>query len=186
MVKAYIELYGEETGSGRRPKGNPDISILTSDNCTAILHNLKEGRVVSTIFKVDIPSSEIDRIVGSYADHTRYNTDEDVQWRGLEIQPGTPTDAEVDDLQDRLQNQVGMDISRSDPPRRPPRGTSWTSYLKNHTKSIGVGFWLCEHPDHSSPKRVKVDEECPLRHSTHALDSSNYTMNGRVFDVTRW
>jgi len=188
MAKVYIELYGEETGSGRRPKGDPDISILEPDNCTAILHNQEGGRIVSTIFKVDIPSSEVDRIVGSHPDHLRFDTDEDVQWRGLEIQPGTPTDAEVDGLQNRLQNQVGMNISRNDPLRGPPKGTppSWTNYLKNHTKSIGVGYWLCEHPGHSSPERVKMDEECSLGHSVDTLDESNYTVNRRVFDVTRW
>jgi len=185
MVKAYIEMYGEETGSGRRPKGNPDISILTPDNCTAILHNLKEGRIVSTIFKVDIPTDEIDGIVSAHPNHSRYDTDKDVQWRGLEIQPGTPTDAEVDGLQRRLQNQVGMDISRSEPLREPPEGTppSWTNYLKNHTKNIGMNHWLCEHPDHSPPERVLVDEECSLGHD----ETNEYAQpNIPTFDVLRW
>jgi len=186
MVKAYIELYGEETGSGRRPKGDPDISVLKPENCTAILHNQEGGRIVSTIFKVDIPSPEVDRIVGSHPNHSRFDTDEDVQWRGLEIQPGTPTDAEVDGLQRRLQKQIGMDISRTGPPRESPKGASWVDYLKSHTKSIGQGYWLCEHSDHGVSERVQIDEECSLGHDTDTLDPSDYTVNRRVFDVTRW
>jgi len=185
MAKAYIEMYGEETGSGRRPKGDPDISILKPDNCTAILHNQKGGRIVSTIFKVDIPSDEIDRITGAAPDHARYDSDSEVQWRGLEIRPGTPIDTEVDDLRSRLRNQVGMDISRSDPPREPPKGTppSWTNYLKNHRKNIGAGYWLCEHPDHSSPERVEMGEECSLGHD----ETNEYARpNVPTFDVTRW
>jgi len=185
MVKVYVELYGEETGSGRRPKGDPDISIFGPGNCTAILHNRAGGRIVSTVFKVDVPTAEIDRIVGSHVDHSRFDTDEEVQWRGLEVQPGTPTAAEVDGLQNRLQNQVGMDISRNDPPKSPPTGVppTWVGYLKNETKSIGTGYWLCEHPDHSSPERVLVDEECSLGHG----ENDEYGQpNAPTFDVTRW
>lgn len=184
-MKAYIELYGEETGSGRRPKGDPDISILEPGNCQAICHNHSGGKIVSTIFKVDISSSEIDRIVSAHADHSRFDTDEDVQWRGLEIRPGTSTNTEVDDLKTRLQNWVGMDISRSDPPRGPPKGTppSWTNYLKNHTKDIGVGLWLCKHLDHTSPERAKMGEECSLGHE----ETNKYAQpNVPTFDITRW
>jgi len=187
MVKAYIEMYGERLPDGtRRPKGDPDISILKEPgNCQAICHDYSEGRVVSTIFKVDIPSPEIDRIVNAHPDHQRFDSDAEVQWRGLQIRPGTPTSAEVDDLRTQLQDELEVDISRSDPPREPPTGVppTWVEYLKDHTKDIGVGYWLCEHPDHSSPERVPTGEGCSSEHD----EANRYAQpNIPTFNVLRW
>ncbi len=180
----FIEIYGKETRWGRRPKGDDDLSLIgdLKPHVAAAAHNHSGGKVVSTLWRVGdgATQSEIDALVNAHTDHSECSSDKDAQLRGLEIRPGTPTDSEVDSLSNRLSNQVGMDLSIYD---EPGTGKDWVTYLKDETKDIGAGNWLCENPEHASPVVVAMSNNCSKGHDQY---SENATLNRHTFDVTNW
>lgn len=82
---------------------------------TAIEHNMNDG-VASTLYRVgdDAPQSAIDDMVAADADHSDHGINRGIE-RGLEIQPGTTTDAEADDLNSRIQAAGGPDLTAVQP-----------------------------------------------------------------------
>ena len=137
MVVAYIEIERDPNWVG---KG--DITIIpTSEHC-AILHghNWSGGGIDRTVFKVNTSQSNIDKVIASHKDVRVYTTVEEMQLRGLEIRPGTPTDLEVDSLTAGLKKDFNIDLNNI---TNTTASKSWADYLKQDCESIGIGKIKC-------------------------------------------
>jgi len=190
MTDTFIETFADNSGDGiREPKGTNALEkyrkLKENADVHAVAHNHESGQIVSTLWRVkNADQSDVDDIKNEHADHAQFNREE-AQYRGMEIMShATPTDAEVDDLATKLQDQLGIDIESSNPPRKPPNGVPpiWAGHFKNERPSIGSGHWLCERPDHDSPERVEVGQECSLGHNEDGEYAQQHTP---MFDVTK-
>ena len=86
---------------------------------TAIEHNMNNG-ISSTLYQVEhgVDQANIDAIVNSNSLNIEHGLEEGVK-RGLEIQPGTPLDSEVDALASRIKDALGRDVLQDVPDRTP-------------------------------------------------------------------
>lgn len=122
MVQTIIEIFYDTDSNGELIlAGDPDGTAYENIKpyLTAIEHNMNSG-VASTLYRVDddAPQSAIDDMVATDAAHSDHGVDGGIA-RGLEIQPGTATTAEVDDLNSRVQNAGGPDLSTATPSNEP-------------------------------------------------------------------
>lgn len=182
----FIELYSEQTGSGRCPKGDPGLSKIRAlkPHFVAVCHNRSGGRIVSTMFQVDdqwVDGGDIDTLLNAHRDHQECGTLIDTQLRGLEMCSGTPTRQETDDLNVRLQNRFDMNLNNYE---ESSTGKSWLRYLKREVMRIGKGKWLCNHPDHDGGEKVRIQSDtCSLGHSRV---NQYATVHQDSFDITEW
>lgn len=127
---------------------NGDLQIAGGDEqayeavkpyITAIEHNMNNG-IASTLYRVehDVDQSDVDAIVNSSSLNIEHGLEEGIK-RGLEIQPGTPTSAEVDDLASRIQSAVGRDVMQ-DVPDRTPAAHVWCD-LPDDNVGSGQPSW---------------------------------------------
>lgn len=122
MVQNIIELAYDEDGNGELiTAGDSDGSLIdaVSDHIVAIEHNMNNG-VASTLYRVDEAASESDvtALTDSHKWHFNHGVDAGII-RGIEIQPGTPTDAEADQLATDIQDAGGPDITVDQPSYEP-------------------------------------------------------------------
>lgn len=150
----------------------------------AVAHNRdSQGALLSTMFHVaGVDQADIDALTGSHADHDDHGVAAGT-YRGLELRPGTPTDAEVDDLAARIQADVGEDITTTPNEVPPGSGQSAAAHLKNDRPSIGQGNWQCQHPDHDTSEVVSIGGACSLGHGE---DDDTAEAHVNPFDATEW
>lgn len=181
MVVEYLEIEQEVTkrGNANVYSGKVDKSLLEKLDRRVILYNHQGGVTGSQVLQVSGNKADIDAVVNSDPSIQRFD-ESGVQLRGLEIKSdATPTNAEVGELHSRLKGKIGLDIAQHNCKQS---GKPWTQHLRDNP-DIGVGYWLCKHPNHANPERVPVGEECSLGHS----ELNEYAqLHIRPFDVTRW
>jgi hypothetical protein len=122
MVKTIIELtYESGDGVEVNIRGSEEGSNYEEAKqfLTAVEHNMNEG-VASTLFRVDdeAPDDLVKKVVDSDSTHKDHGVEDGVR-RGLEIQPGTPTDQEVENLRQRIKDKVGTDVLAKKPKHTP-------------------------------------------------------------------
>lgn len=136
MVVAYIEIERDEKWNG---KGN--INLIPKDvGYCAMLHGHEDGKLVRTIFKTDAPQAIIDAVKASHPDVRIYTSKKEMQLRGLQIQPGTPTLTEITELVDMLKTKYDINLRKE---INPKTGKTWEKYLQEDVKHIGKGKIRC-------------------------------------------
>lgn len=141
MTQTIVELaYDTVNGDLQIAGGDEHAYESVKDHLTAIEHNMNNG-IASTLYRVDdaADASDVQAIVDSDTSHSDHGIEDGVK-RGLEIQPGTPTSAEVDDLASRISNSaVGRDVLQ-DVPARTPASHVWND-LPDDTVGGGPPSW---------------------------------------------
>ncbi len=123
MTKTIIELFYDTDDNGELIQaGNPDVLDAYNrleNHIVAIEHNMNSG-ISSTLYRVDgdANQSDIDEVVNAYDWHKDWGIDRGII-RGIEIQPGTPTDTEADDLAQRILDAGGPDLTVEQPSYEP-------------------------------------------------------------------
>jgi len=121
MVQTIIEIFYDTNGGDIILAGDADETAYQEIKpyLTAIEHNMNDG-ITSTLYKVDdgAPQSALDDMVAASADHSDHGIQQGIE-RGLEIQPGTATPTEVDDLASRISSAGGPDLTTSQPSKEP-------------------------------------------------------------------
>jgi hypothetical protein len=133
MVVAYIEIERDHDWKG---KGN--INIVPKKEYYAILHGYGAGE--RSVFKVNTSQENIDKVKASHTDVKIYTTNKQMQIRGLEIRPGTPTSKEVDNLVTNLKKDFNIDLATE---TNTTAAKSWESYLKQDCEHIGKNKIKC-------------------------------------------
>lgn len=122
MVQTIIEIFYDTDSNGDlilAGDANSTAYENIKPHLTAVEHNMNNG-VASTLYRVADGASQtaIDDMVAASADHADHGIDGGVA-RGLEIQPGTATSTEVDNLNTSVQSKGGPDLSATQPSREP-------------------------------------------------------------------
>jgi hypothetical protein len=122
MVKTIIELtYDAGKGTEINIRGSNGDSNYeeVKQHLAAVEHNMNAG-VASTLFRVEDEASDdlINQLVSADSSHRNHGIVDGVR-RGLEIQPGTPTDKEVEDLRQRIKDKLGSDVLAKKPEHTP-------------------------------------------------------------------
>lgn len=194
MAETFIELYSDTVihDGQRELRGDKAAYQAIADaaqddpanvKLRAVAHNRDDqGAILSTMFHVVADQSMIDDLVGSHADHDDHGVEGTV-YRGLELRPGTPTDAEVDDLATRISDEIGEDITTTPNEVPPGSGKAAAAHLKNDRPSIGQGNWRCTHTDHDSPEIATLGETCSLGHED---EGDHVERHQNPFDPTSW
>ena len=157
MVVTYIEIERDQDWKG---KGN--INIIPKREYWAILHGY--GNVECTIFMVNTSQSNIDKVKASHKDVKVHTTAKQMQIRGLEIRPGTPTIDEVTDLTTKLKKDFNIDLATE---INSTAAKSWVNYLKQDCEHIGKNKIKCTNcntikdiagkPDHGNCSNCGMD-----------------------------
>jgi len=227
MTHTILELAYETDSDGELQiaGGDEQAYEAVKPYITAIEHNMNNG-IASTLYRVEdsVDQTDVDAIVNSSSLNIEHGLEEGVK-RGLEIQPGTPLDTEVDDLASRIQNAVGRDVLQDVPDRTPAahvwndlpddasvgNSPSWSgapdepgadgpaaasgvngpptddlkTLMKNDMPSIGEGYWLCTHPDHTDgAEKNERGTECSLGHSDDIAENEYACPHRQPFDPT--
>lgn len=124
MVQTIIEIrYDTDSNGNLILAGDPNEQAYEQIKpyLTAIEHNMNNG-VASTLYRVDDDASQgaIDTMVGTDSSHADHGIQRGIE-RGMEIQPGTPTSQEVDDLNSKLSNVSAStpDLTTAEPRQYP-------------------------------------------------------------------
>ncbi|MFB6207984.1 MAG: hypothetical protein ABEJ69_01400 [Candidatus Nanohaloarchaea archaeon] len=120
-MKTVVEIYYDNSGDSLGLKGDPNNEIYEKikDHLTAIEHNMNNG-IQSTLYRVDeeVDEEALRDMVDAAPEHTDHGVEEGAR-RGLEIQPGTPTEEEVDELRERVKQKAGVDLAGKTPSNTP-------------------------------------------------------------------
>lgn len=215
---------------------NNDLQIAGGDeqayeavkpHLIAIEHNMNNG-ISSTLYRVEhgVDQTDVDALVGSSSLNIEHGLEEGIK-RGIEIQPGTPLDTEVDNLASRIENAVGRDVLLDVPARTPAahvwndlpddavtgNSPSWSGapdepgadgpaaasgvngpptntlkdVLKNDMPSIGEGYWLDTHPDHTNgAEKNEIGTTSSLGNSDDPTENEYACPHRNPFDPTNF
>jgi hypothetical protein len=122
MVQTIIEIFYDTDADGElilAGDGDKATYEELKQYISAVEHNMNNG-VSSTLYQVsdDAPQSAIDEMTAAHDWHFNHGIKNGVI-RGIEIQPGTPTDTEADDLAERILDAGGPDITIDQPSYEP-------------------------------------------------------------------
>lgn len=226
MTHTIIELAYETDANGDLQIAGGDEQAYSAVNpyLTAIEHNMNNG-ISSTLYRVEdaVDQSDVDALVNSHPDHVERGVEAGIK-RGLEIQPGTPLESEVDQLATDIQSAVGRDVLTDAPDRTPAshvwndlpddasmgNSPSWDgspeepgadgpaaadgfrgpptdtlkTVMKDDLPSIGEGYWLCTHPDHTGAEKNEQGTDCSLGHSDNIVENEYACPHRQPFDPT--
>lgn len=133
MTHTILELAYETDANGdlQVAGGNEQAYEAVKPHLVAIEHNMNNG-IASTLYRVEdsVNQTDVDALVNSSSLNIERGIEDGVK-RGLEIQPGTPTSAEVDDLASRIQSAVGRDVTQ-DVPNNTPAAHVWNDLPSNN------------------------------------------------------
>lgn len=122
MVQNIIELaYDTDSNGEIMIAGNPDDTLFDSveQHLTAIQHNMNNG-AASTLYRVDdnADATNVTTLTDSHEWHFNWGVNNGII-RGIEIQPGTPTDSMADQLVEDITNAGGPDLTVDQPSYEP-------------------------------------------------------------------
>lgn len=113
-MKTVIEIYYDDSGDDLNLKGDPNQEKYEKikKHIRAIEHNMNNG-IQSTLYRVDeeVDEEALRQMIETAPEHKDHGIEEGTR-RGLEIQPGTPTEEEVEKLRKRVKEKTGVDISK--------------------------------------------------------------------------
>jgi len=122
MVQNIIELaYDTDSNDELITAGDADQSLYepVKPYLTAIEHNMNNG-IASTLYRVDdgADSADVTALTDSHKWHFNWGVNGGII-RGIEIQPGTPTDSEADALVQDIIDAGGPDLTVDQPSYEP-------------------------------------------------------------------
>lgn len=122
MTQTIIELYYDTDSNGELIlAGDPEYTSYEKikPHLTAIEHNMNNG-IDSTLYKVadDAPASVIEEVRDMAQDNADHGMHDGIL-RGLEIQPGTPSESDVDGMNAFLKDIPGIDLANEKPQTAP-------------------------------------------------------------------
>jgi len=159
MVIAYIEIERDKDWKG---KGN--INIIPKKEYWAILHGSNNEKIERTVFKVNTDQSNIDKVKLSHKDVKVYYTKKDMQLRGLEIRPGTPSDNEADYMISNLKTKYNIDLKTE---INSTVSKSWDEHLKQDCDSIGENKWKCTNCNNINIQGIQLCTNCSMPFSDY-------------------
>jgi hypothetical protein len=137
MTHTIVELayVTDSNGNLQIAGGDEQAYEQVKPHIVAIEHNMNNG-IASTLYRVDdsVDQSDVDILISSSSLNIEHGIEEGIK-RGIEIQPGTPTDEEVDTLASDIKKAVGRDVT-TDVPERTPSVHVWNDLPDDH---IGEG-----------------------------------------------
>lgn len=122
MVQTLIEIFYDTDSNGELIlAGDPNRTAYEAvkPHLSAVEHNMNNG-ISSTLYTVadSADPTDVQTLVETNSYHFDHGIDGGIE-RGLEIQPGTPTSQEVSDLNARVQEAGGPDLSVGQPSFEP-------------------------------------------------------------------
>lgn len=157
MIETFIEIWSKTVvqDGERHVRGDPDLTAYKQlrDNAAQFRavahHNIQVDTkgVPSTLFHVVADPADVGQMIAAHPDHSNFGINK-AAYRGLWLQPGTPTNSAVNDLQSRIGSGVGEDIGTivarvsdaSDHPSSTSSGPqSFKDFLKHDRPDLSPG-----------------------------------------------
>jgi len=177
MVVEYIFIERDERGIG---KG--DINII-KPHYRAILNLWKAGKLLGTLFQVNAPREDIDKVIASHPDVKHFATTEEVQIFGMiaksRAQGSTPTVAEVDELVGRLKTKYGIDLVKY---KHPDSGKNLIRHFKEEVEHIGSRRQKCLKCGTIQGEEIYFCKSC----GTDLQKKGNSKLHIPMFDIDVW